>query len=262
MLNIEKFKTSFTFLRGLTRESEHWGSFRKKFEKRYSPENLFFCDLPGTGKLHSIPPVYNFSTLIDTVRLQILDKNLNNRNFQYRVLVGMSFGGMVACQWLAKYSNDFDAIILINSSASDLSTMNQRMNLSCVRYLLPAVLKLNMEMRERRILQCVSNKKVDEEEVNRWIKIQKNSPVTIKTFLSQLFLASTFSIKKISFSIPTLVIYSSKDRLVSFQASENIANYLNAEKSIHKWAGHDIALDDPDWLLNEILNFSEKNLVL
>jgi pimeloyl-ACP methyl ester carboxylesterase len=44
------------------------------------------------------------------------------------------------------------------------------------------------------------------------------------------------------------VIWSEKDRLVSSHCSQNIAKKFDASCFTHPTAGHDLPLDEPEWL--------------
>jgi pimeloyl-[acyl-carrier protein] methyl ester esterase len=52
--------------------------------------------------------------------------------------------------------------------------------------------------------------------------------------------------------IPTLILASENDKMVSVKCSCRLAKRLKAEIHIHPNAGHDIAVDDPEWLVKQI----------
>ena len=172
----------------------------------------------------------------------------------------MSFGGMLACHWVAQYPEDFSSLVLINTSAADLSPIFDRMYLNSMRSLLKVSVSRKLELREKKILEIVSNKEVGPKLLDSWVSIQKTAPVSYLTLLSQLYLASKFKIKDLGITIPCLVIYSERDKLVSPKASKAIIKHLNANSLKHQTAGHDIAIDDPMWLKKSILNFTTKGL--
>jgi pimeloyl-ACP methyl ester carboxylesterase len=55
--------------------------------------------------------------------------------------------------------------------------------------------------------------------------------------------------------IPFLILGSEKDRLVDPQCSRDAAKALLAQLVMHPSAGHDLPLDDPDWVIEQIRNW-------
>jgi predicted alpha/beta hydrolase family esterase len=49
------------------------------------------------------------------------------------------------------------------------------------------------------------------------------------------------------------VLASRDDKMVSPKCSEDIARYYNANLIEHPSAGHDLTLDDPSWVTEQIL---------
>jgi pimeloyl-ACP methyl ester carboxylesterase len=52
--------------------------------------------------------------------------------------------------------------------------------------------------------------------------------------------------------VPTLILASHGDRLVDPDCSWNLARRLGANLVMHRTAGHDLTLDDPNWVANQI----------
>ena len=55
--------------------------------------------------------------------------------------------------------------------------------------------------------------------------------------------------------VPILLLASLGDRLVSPRCSERIARAWNAPLRMRPDAGHDLPLDDPDWVLGQLLDW-------
>ncbi|KGF78004.1 hydrolase, partial [Massilia sp. JS1662] len=45
---------SWVLMRGLTRESGHWGTFMGKLQARFPDDRIVALDLPGNGRLHDV----------------------------------------------------------------------------------------------------------------------------------------------------------------------------------------------------------------
>jgi pimeloyl-ACP methyl ester carboxylesterase len=85
--------------------------------------------------------------------------------------------------------------------------------------------------------------------------IQRDSPVSSRTVGAQLKAASQFVPPNVSQR--TLIVSSGQDRLVSPRCSRDLASFLGAPVREHAEAGHDLPLDDPAWLLEQIANWVE-----
>ena len=86
---------------------------------------------------------------------------------------------------------------------------------------------------------------------------EKEYPTSRKSFVRQLLAASSFQVPN-RIGQKTLFIASLKDRFVNHSCSAALAQHYNQPVSLHLFAGHDLPLDDPDWLIHEIINFNKK----
>jgi hypothetical protein len=71
--------------------------------------------------------------------------------------------------------------------------------------------------------------------------------------LSQLCAAARFSPPPPQSVRPPLAFLGSReDRLVSVVCSRDLARHYGAPYEEHPWAGHDLTLDDPDWVCERV----------
>ena len=56
-------------------------------------------------------------------------------------------------------------------------------------------------------------------------------------------------------SVPCLILSSECDALVHPKSSEELAKAWNVSHSVHPTAGHDLSLDDPMWVIQQIQKF-------
>lgn len=56
-----------------------------------------------------------------------------------------------------------------------------------------------------------------------------------------------------------LLLGSQEDRLVSSQCSQAIAQAWGLPLQLHPWAGHDLPLDDPQWVIDAVLQWLSKS---
>ena len=118
-----------------------------------------------------------------------------------------------------------------------------------------------IEEREKQIRHMTSNRYSDSPLLlEKWIEIQKRNPVSWEFFVRQLMAASVFKYDvDRPFSGPTLLITSKQDRLVSYRCTLKLKSFFpNGNLAIHPSAGHDLPLDEPEWLQETLFEFFQK----
>lgn len=247
--------TPVLLLRGLSREQRHWGRLRPVLSSAL-PNPLLSFDYAGCGELYRQHSAADIGLLRQSVREQLQQSPAFNGKVH---LVALSLGGMLALDWALQYPQEVASVVLINSSARPLSPFYQRL---CWRNY-PALLALpwlSLPLREQLILQLTSRKaRRDPQLVKCWIGYQQQRPVSRANMLRQLWAAARFRLSAAPVC-PSLVLSSAADSLVNPGCSLALARYLRAEHQQHSWAGHDIALDDPDWLASQIAGFIQRQV--
>ena len=253
MVSVTNDNTPLLLLRGLTREQRHWGRFRAMLAEKLANPVLGF-DFAGSGELYQQRSPADISALRQSVRSQLQ----NHSAFTGRVhLVALSLGGMLAADWALAYPAEVASITLINSSARPLAPFYQRLRWQNYPALAGLFL-LSASKREQRILALTTARAYQNLQiVSQWQAWQQQRPVSAGNALRQLLAASRFSLTTKP-TCPALIISSQADKLVNPQCSVALADYLQAAHQQHSWAGHDIALDDPDWLARQISQFIQQ----
>jgi pimeloyl-ACP methyl ester carboxylesterase len=106
--------------------------------------------------------------------------------------------------------------------------------------------------RERAILQATTSGRTPIDDVAReYSRFSLDLPTFRHTGLSQLFAASRLKLKP-GMPVPLLVLNALGDRLVDPRCSEKVASFFNAPLISHPWAGHDVPLEDPEWVATQV----------
>lgn len=243
----------WVFLRGLTRESRHWGRFRIYFEEHVPDSKLSCLDLPGVGERNNELCPARISEIADQLRGRVAPLEPG----QKRYLFAISLGAMVGMDWISRFQDQFSGAVIINSSAGNLSPSWQRVKPMNLSFLFRAFFMRDIAKRERRILSGMVNL-VKGEEFERiaqeWIDIAKTKPVKRRTALRQIRAAKQFAAPRIK-DFPILVLTSKADRLVSWKCSKALASYLEGTFVRHETAGHDLPIDDPKWITDQVLSW-------
>jgi pimeloyl-ACP methyl ester carboxylesterase len=251
---------NWLFLRGLSREARHWGDFRAAFEKQVTGSRVVCLDLPGTGSEFARPSPWRISQMVDDLRsrwlaLRGVDAAKAPTDEKWSVL-GMSLGGMVAMNWCERFPDEFARVVLINTSARGLSSPLQRLGLGNILKVFRIMAAKDAREREEAVLSLVSNKeRAGTPVADTWATIAKTSPVKRTTVIRQLLAAAVYGAPR-KLAQPTLIISSKADHLVDPICSKRLSERFASPICFHDTAGHDLPLDDPEWVANQIAQWN------
>jgi len=248
----------WVLLRGLARESGHWGEFVPQLQNRFPKAKITLLDLPGTGRYYQQKSPYSITQITEQVRIAASEQGLLEQPI---TLLAVSLGAMVGWQWLNQYPKEICGAVLINTSLANLSPFYQRMRWSSSLKLLALLLQSNLSKREQAIVKLVSNRQECYQTITaQWTAIQSQRPIHINNCLRQLLAAATY---KPDYNIkptqPILLLNGLGDRLVSPQCSMAIQKKWQIPLQSHPWAGHDLTLDDSQWVLEQLSHLLDSN---
>lgn len=247
----------FILLRGLGREQQHWGSLPAILSAHFPDAKIETPDLAGSGILKDLSSPLKLENYIHSLTKQIDTLQPINDSNNMTVLIGLSFGAMIALHWYAKKSEKFSHLLLINSS-SQLSHFYDRINLSSVIPQLSSLLSNDTQASEVARYKLTCNKMpIDASVINEWVNIQQQHPVKWRNLIKQLVAASLFTPPKQEQlndkKKANITIFASEnDQLVNVCCSEKLAQYYEVAIVYHPWAGHDLPQDDPQWLCDQL----------
>ena len=137
---------SWLLIRGLGRESRHWGDFPEKLRTQFPNSTLHLLDLPGTGKSADQRPAWSIPKLTGQTRKHYRDIIMSARESKRQVgLIGISLGGMVSLEWATQFPNDLDGVVIINSSVGKFNGPLQRLRPKALKHLLRSLLVRKIE---------------------------------------------------------------------------------------------------------------------
>ncbi|MGJ0516473.1 MAG: alpha/beta fold hydrolase [Methylomicrobium sp.] len=253
----EPLAPNFILLRGLTRESAHWGDFVPQLKAAFPNEKLALLDLPGAGPFFRETSPCTISGILEKVRAQA---NERGALAEPATLIAVSLGGMVAWEWLLAYPEEIGGAVLINTSLGGLSPFYRRLRWQRYGTLFAAAGNRNIAAREPELLKLLSNREDNyRQTAANWVAIQKARPVSAKNAFRQLVAAAAYQPKDIKPKPPVLLLNSLGDKLVDAACSEAIAQKWQLELHTHPWGGHDLTVDDSTWVVAEISNWIKKS---
>jgi len=239
--------TTWVLLRGLVRESRHWGEFVPILAQRLTQSRLIALDLPGNGALHRQRSPGNIADMVEACRAQLQGQGLAP---PYH-LCAVSMGAMVAVQWAHRYPREIAAQVLINTSMRPFSPVFDRLQM----HNWPTVLRLALWSTpvqwETAVLR-LTTARPHPEVLAQWVRWHETCPVSKINALRQLLAAARFSAPPMARQVPTLLLASTQDQLVSVRCSQALAQAWQFPLQQHPAAGHDLTLDDPHWVADAV----------
>ncbi len=246
-----KADISFVLIRGLMREARHWGIFATLLQQQFPDAQLITLDIPGNGRLNHRTSPDTIAGMTEALRAQMTTR-------QNLRLVAISMGGMIALDWMNRYPDEVNSAVVINTSVRCVSPFYHRLRLGAIHHVVKMFFHSSSQ-READILALTSNKSANiHARLAIWQAWQRQNPVSLKNAINQCRAAITFSIHSQPHQ-PVLVIASKADRLVDYRCSIRLAQVLRAEYIQHDTAGHDLALDEPEWLVDVIRQWVTSN---
>lgn len=241
---------NWIFLRGLTRGNIHWGDFPDLFLAANPNAQVEYLEIPGNGSLSADQTPVHPEMVIDLLKS---NSRLAQSNSTYH-LGGISLGGMVALKWAQLDPSKIESVNVINSSLSQYSAFYQRLRPENYLPLLSAIFNHSTSEQEKIILRITSNKfEQNKKYLKAYAQFAAEHQVSRANFFRQLMLANNIQLPPIP-NIRLNVLSAAQDRLVHPSCSQQIASGLKGKLIIHPSAGHDLPLDEPEWLIEQLMS--------
>lgn len=238
-------------LRGLLREQRHWGEFYPLLCQQYPQRQIICLDLAGNGERYQVQSPGSIREMVNDLRVQLRLHPIARDEID---LLAISMGGMIALEWMTSYPDEIHSAMLINTSVRPYAPFYHRLNWRQLPQIARALLS-PPEVQEAIILQLTSNFPLQHQSVlAQWINWRKQYPVSRKNALLQLTAAARYQ-ARYSPTKPILLLASQQDQLVDVRCSQALATRWQVPLLLHPCAGHDLPLDAPHWLLDQIRHF-------
>ena len=245
--------TAWVLLRGLTREAGHWGDFPELFGQAMSGERIYCIDFPGNGKRYCEQSALTVEAMADFCHARWLEIG---DGASCRILA-LSLGAMVAVAWAQRHPADIVETVLVNTSLRPFSHFHHRLRPRNYRIIISLLLGADGGAAlEAKVLAMTSGRAwtPDEHEalVAAWCRLRSEHPVSAMNALRQLVAAARFNAPAHA-PVATRLLASRGDGLVDSRCSEALARAWGVPLCMHPTAGHDLPLDDPEWVIRQAL---------
>lgn len=245
---------TWVLLRGLTRESRHWGRFPDTLRAEMPSARVQLLDLPGNGRRCREASPATVEAMAEDCRAQLRALGLAP---PYHLLA-MSLGAMVAVAWAARWPQELTGAVLVNTSLRPFSPWHRRLLPGNYATLLRLALGAGDRAREAAVLRLTARRVTAREAVLAdWLAWRRECPVTRTNALRQLWAAARFRAPLQPPRVPLLLLTSAADGLVDTRCSAQLAAAWQCPLQRHPWAGHDLPLDDGAWVAQQVRQWLE-----
>ena len=200
--------SNWLLLRGLTRESQHWGGFKEQLQNAYPESRIYTTDFPGTGVFYKDKSPKN----IPEIRMQIHENAQREGCLETPVnLLAVSMGGMIGLDWIKAHPQEINLGVLINVSMGGMNPFYQRLRWQCYPQLASIFLQPDVYKREWAIIKLISNREELYDDLAKdWYRIQAKHPVSLRNAFFQLIAAARYQLDNQIIKTPILLLNSLK----------------------------------------------------
>lgn len=244
---------NWILLRGLMRETRHWGDFAAKLQAALPHDRVLAIDLPGNGEHWQQPSPLHVSGMVQFCRRQTALKGIPG---PYS-LIALSLGGMVATAWATSQPDEVSRAVLINTSMKPFSPFYRRLRPRNYPSLFWHGLQASHGQQFEQLLLRLTSSRADTAVLPNWQAWRTQYPVSRINALRQLLAAARFCAPRVQPPQPLLVLAGRADRLVDHRCSLQLAHQWRSAVAVHPWAGHDLPLDDGEWVVQQISRWVE-----
>lgn len=236
-------------IRGMMSESFHWWDFLPRLRETFPQDEIHTPDVLGTGRTGHLPTPLRLDRNVAALREQVPSTGK-------KIIFGFSLGGILGLEWAYQHPEEVEALILINISLGN-SPIYRRMRPGALRQIArfsmvpPGVRRDELSLA---MTTALENEKL-RELAPHWAKRAAEYPVRPMNFFAQVALAGRAKFRAEPPPVPLLMLASGQDQVVHPECSTRIANTWKVPLELHPTAGHDLSLEQPEWILERLRNW-------
>ncbi|QLE84453.1 alpha/beta hydrolase [Shewanella sp. Scap07] len=252
-------------LRGLMRDQRHWHGFEQRLIDAGC--QVLSVDVLGNGHYYRQRSPLNIDEYAEQVARQI-QAHFQGQSVPQLTIVGLSMGGMIALRLAKQQPQMIKQVVLLNSSAANLSGWYQRFRLDrliaigaaqCWRHVIQQLNARGSAKKaspvERLVLALTSLKAANQiDYIQQWSQWRTERHCHFFNGVRQIIACAKFNAPS-ALSCPIYVMVANQDALVMPSCSAALAQFYQTELVKIDCCGHDISLDQPQILLRKLLQY-------
>lgn len=230
-------KVKVFLLIGLTKSGLHWDKrFVAGLKEAFGTDDVFPMDIPGCGERNHLSTPFGVPAIVEDMREHYEQSLLRDDDDTHHLLVSVSLGGMLATEWTRRYPEDFDSLVVINSSFKGFSPVWRRVQPWAMQMMLRIFLTRDSAQKEHLVtVLCGNNPEQRDEILEDWIDIDRRHPLRRRNVVVQTLSGAAYRPDHVP-DVPKLILAARHDRLAHYSCSE----------AIHRaWGGDLVVWDDP-----------------
>ena len=254
---VPRTSRSWILIRGLGRGVGHWATFESRIKSKFPTDRFYFIDLPGNGYMHKIETPTDLTEFTPYMIQQLKKQNYDFKDKAYGL--GFSLGAMALVE-LQNFAPDFfEKIILINTSAANFSSVFDRLRFKAILLAFQLLFIKDLAARELKTLTVTTTlteaaiTEKYKKDLDLIIQYSQNHRSKPSNIWRQLLAASGYQFP-IRRNCRVLILSGAQDSFVSPKCSKAIEKNWQCEHEIHPNAGHDICFEDPDWVIENMID--------
>jgi pimeloyl-ACP methyl ester carboxylesterase len=215
------------------------------------PSAAFFAlDLPGTGVYCQERSAGSVEGIVAQLRERIADAGLSGPFG----LVASSWACAVAAEWARQFPQELGALVLISPGMRPFSSVFRAVHWELWPTVLSMILGRRSPLpRERRVWRSHTQlRKITLEELRRWRDLRAQHPVKARNGLAHAVAAWRYEASRRRPASPVLLLAGKGDTWLDWRISAAISRAWGAAFRLHPAAGHDLLLDDPQWVARSL----------
>lgn len=238
---------TWVFLRGLIRQHRHWEDFPERFRAAFPDSQILLLDLPGNGNLYDRESPASIEGMVESVRKQLAARHVHGPVN----ILALSLGAMTAIEWMERHPEDIERAVLMNTSLRGMSSFSDRLRPENYAAILKNLLLVRDPLlREQLVLDLSTNLCKDKAALARkWAGYAETHPTSRGNALRQLVAAARYSAPPARPHEHVLLLQGLGDHIVNPVCTTRIAERWRWPLMSHPTAGHDLTLDDGDWVI-------------
>lgn len=245
----------WVLLGGIARESARWGDapahLLQQLRRVQPAADLHLLDLPGTGKLWQERSPARVGELVEQLRQRArkLPKPIG--------LVAGSGSAALATEWALRHPEEIGALVLLNPALRPFTTLLRSVRVK----LWPTLLALLLGRRsplalDERLFASTTSRRADVETLDsEWQRLSDAHPVKLRNALRQGLAVWRYRASRrrpLGAKGRVLLLAGRKDEWFDWRVSQDISRAWGAALRLHPQGGHDLLLDDPDWVARSV----------